>query len=497
MPKLSTKHANAEIVLFTDFSGGLNLARPPESIADNEMQAAINFEFAPDTGLLKVRGGLVPVHSFISPVSDIIPIAGTNSVLVRSGDELWRLDDNTAAKVEIFKKKADGTEETVSLLEGSEAVSYEYWGDNNSVLMVFGGPLYLYNGVKLEKIASAEAPTKAHIVFSRNGRVIIAEPEGDIVRYSGVGDPRKWEEGTDADSVSVQVGYKDGCNMKAISTLAGELIIFKCPDGQPEHGRIYRLRGDYPQWSIVPHARGSSAWNPQTVVNVSNDLLFLTREGLGNISTVTEYGDYRMGWAGAKVNPRLSQFLTGKCRVWHIALKGQVWVWDGRGETIWAYHYQIGQNGAWTTLKFPGVVSAVASVYGSTYVGIGNQIYRMNENSTDDNGAPINAVWKPRTLLRKNQILLKGVLASYLSTISSTAKVKIDKFELPLPLAGQGDIARMDDDIAAADEDPLIPSRSSMMRKRCNIRRWDITPEVVVTNGMFNLSSLGLEIAEV
>ena len=74
MPKLSVRHGNADMLMFSDFTGGLNLSCPPESLTETEMRVADNFEFAPETGLLRVRQGLKLVHKFTKPVTDIIPV---------------------------------------------------------------------------------------------------------------------------------------------------------------------------------------------------------------------------------------------------------------------------------------------------------------------------------------------------------------------------------------------------------------------------------------
>ena len=100
---------------------------------------------------------------------------------------------------------------------------------------------------------------------------------------------------------------------------------------------------------------------PQCVANVSTDLLFLTREGLGNLGTATEYGDFKLGWAGSKINPKLSPTLTENSRMWHLPQRGQIWVSDGASNDIWVYHYQIGK-GAWTRFTFTGRVTSVADV---------------------------------------------------------------------------------------------------------------------------------------
>ena len=229
MPRLSGRHSNSELVIFSDFSGGLNFARPPESIAENEMQEAVNFEFAPDTGMLRVRGGLALVHSFDSMVSDIMPIAGTSAVLVRAGNKVYRLTDHMGS----------ATADHINSVDGTKPVSYELWADGHQMIMTFGGSLFIYDGMNLNKVETQDAPTMVETLFTRNGRVIVAETGRDKIRYSGIGDPTKWVEGNNAaDAVGIDIGYKDGCNMKGITTMAGELIVFKCPDGQPEHGRI-------------------------------------------------------------------------------------------------------------------------------------------------------------------------------------------------------------------------------------------------------------------
>ena len=477
MPKLSVRHGNADMLMFSDFTGGLNLSCPPESLTETEMRVADNFEFAPETGLLRVRQGLKLVHKFTKPVTDIIPVprpanaANINeneAVLVRSGDTLYKISEYGGA----FNTTSQGT------VSGDKPVTYEIWGDDSEMVMAFGGILYHFRWdgsyVFFKAIDTEDAPKHVEILFNRNGRVIVAESNSDTIRYSGVGDLTLWKEEGDMDAVSVSVGYKDGCKMRAIASMAGELLIFKCPDGRPEWGKIYRLQGDYPDWTIIPFSRGSSAWNSQCVANVSTDLLFLTREGLGNLGTATEYGDFRLGWAGSKINPKLSPTLTENSRMWHLPQRGQVWVSDGVSNDIWVYHYQIGK-GAWTRFTFTGRVTSVADMPGGVYVAMGLSLYRMSDKSNDDDGTPIRASWRPKTSIKRNQILVKGCFVGYQGT--TDAKLIVEGFEVPLPQGGA---------------DNLL-----VERRRCNVRRWDVTPELVVQNGDFTLSFVGLDIAEV
>jgi hypothetical protein len=424
-------------------------------------------------------------------------------MLVRSGTDMYRFSNGAAA--------------FVGGVDGDLPGVYEFWGEDKDLLMVFGGHVHIYDGKTVTRIQTEGAPENANTVFYREGRVMITEARSDTIRYSGVGDPFRWIEDTNMDSARVEVGYKDGCDMTAIAEMAGEILAFKCPPGQPEYGRIYRLQGAVLNWTIIPYTEGISAWNPNAVANVNNNLLFITKEGLASLETVSEYGDFRQAWAGANINPALLTKLTSQCRLWHIPPKGQVWLWDGKGTEVWVYHSQMG--GAWTKFIFHGPVTAAAHINDEAYVAIGNILYMMSDSYSKDQleesleelepgedpedaqseeyTVPIIGRWRSKTLIRRNQILVKGVTAGYISSIDASAVVKVEGFRMPLPITAQGDIAAMDTDIAALDPDPLVPFRSSIMRRRCNIRKWEITPEIEITNGAFNLSFMNLEMAEV
>ena len=55
-----------------------------------------------------------------------------------------------------------------------------------------------------------------------------------------------------------------------------------------------------------------------------------------------------------------------------------------------------------------------------------------------------------------------------------------------------------DTQYASEDDDPLFPSGGVMTaRRRCIIRDWAITPEIIINGGGCSVSTLGLEIVEV
>jgi hypothetical protein len=180
----------------------------------------------------------------------------------------------------------------------------------------------------------------------------------------------------------------------------------------------------------------------------------------------------------------------------HLPNKNQVWVIDGKSGNVWCYHYAIG-NGAWTNLRFHGTVSTVSAVQDKVYLGIGNTLYRVNDARPDDPGVDIDALIRAKTLIKTNQVLLKGVMMKFDPSVTSKIHINVEGFDLSIASEYWGDIAYLDEDIAYFDGDVLVDPLVNTIRRRCNIRRWSFTPEIIVTNGQFSLSSFWLEVAEV
>lgn len=490
MATKSNKHGNAEQIYYGDFSGGINLSLPVEALAKNEMQLAENFEYDTKTGALKLRSGLVLMETLPTDIIDMIPVAGTDAVLVRCSDKkLYRIDTYSMSG-------------SLGVVAGDGRLSYVPWGDNAEVIMCAGARLYHYNGTTLSQVT--ESPARCDFCFVRAGRVGAVDSSSNTINYSGVGDVHNWQfesaEGdvwTDADAVSLEVGYKDGCDLVAVAPLASDLIVFKRPAGQPGLGKIYRVSGEYPNWTAPQHSSGSSTWNHRTWATTTNDLIFITAEGVASLGTVSDYGDIKMQWAGAKVNPRLAKEMSDVCCMWKMGGQSQLWVRVKSSADIWVYSYGIGE-GAWTTLKFPGVVADACTTGTNRYVAIGTQVFKMDEYFGDDNGQPFTGKIKMQGIRKMGMTLLKQLYVAYDSMAASSAKFIINGHEVDLPLGGQaGDMAATDEDDASEDDDDLLTATSASMRKRINIRTWDATAEVEVAEGPFNINAIGLEIAEV
>jgi hypothetical protein len=193
----------------------------------------------------------------------------------------------------------------------------------------------------------------------------------------------------------------------------------------------------------------------------------------------------------------MSVRLSSLCYLRNVPEKSQLWVLDGLSGDVWVYHYSIG-GGAWTLFRFGGVVTAVGSSGGLPLVALGTKLYRMDEALESDDGEKIDGWLKPRTIMRRNQVLLKQIMARFDSNATSEVHLRVEDMEFIIKYDDTGHIAFTDECIAYLDTEPLVPpARQAAIRRRCNIRRWAITPEIVVMNGAFQMTLLELEIAEV
>ena len=105
-----------------------------------------------------------------------------------------------------------------------------------------------------------------------------------MLLYSGVGDFNNWQEETDADALFLEVGYKDGGNIIAGALTYGSIIVFK------DNGYIYRIYGDYPNWTVVKIAETDSITS--NIYNMGGTILFGTKTGVKQISPTQVYGDF-------------------------------------------------------------------------------------------------------------------------------------------------------------------------------------------------------------
>ena len=475
----------------------------------NELKEAMNMEFSPLTGAMRVRGGLVWSARFQNYIDNVVPVRGRRGFLARVRASESDKKNKVPQKVWYFRW--NNIWPVTGKLSGVGDVSAAAWDEPGTVLIASGGKLQKFSDEPLPTLTTiANSPDECRMVFVRNGRVGVVNGD-DTITFSAVGDCESWEPDDDDDSSSkfIEVGYKDGMNINAIMPLSRDLIIFKAPPDEIDKGTIWRLSGDFPDWQLLEVAHNTGTFSQASVQAVGNDIYYITTAGLANLSSVTAYGEIKTAWPDRKVSSALVPLIDETAKLWDVPVKQQLWLLPTSGnskENIWVLDYS---RGIWTKFKFPENPIYAAGVDENLFIFIGRDIYEVNDGYPQDemkttsgfSKKTITAQMKLGTILSGRQTLIKGVFASFELTPECEAELVLGKFKMPFKIAGGIDYIYdppNDTQYASEDDDPLFPEGQVLTsRRRCIIRDWQIAPEINIKGGGCSVSTLGLEMAEV
>ena len=476
-------------ILYPAFDGGINLSVPPESLARNELMDAVNVEYSARTGAMTVRGGLMrrkvsivtaegSEEADIYDIENVCALKEWGSVIVRTvGKKIYWVDFRYGETVR-YELDLPGY-----LPWEHDAPIYALYFDEY-YLLTCGHLMYKLNeSGKIERIAIPDDPDngRPHILFPeqlifRAGRAGVVD--GDRLIFSAVGDSLDWDAwksgSTASDAQYIEIGYKDGLEIASVEPMLQDLIVFKSEYWSKSEGKIYRISGNYPDWTVSQITATEGTYSPETVRVCGNDIYYLTQGGLKRLSTVVEYGEVKTSQPDRKVNAELITELTPTARMWHIPHKSQLWIQaSSRNARIWIYDYGLG---IWTKYEFPDAPVSVESINGKVYVFMRDGIYEQDESceydeSADGTRQAVNGYMQLGTLTYGWQILLKGCYAEHALSPNGTGELSAGKFRMEF--------------------------KGTSSRRKCIVRGWTITPEVRLTCGGSRVSLIGFQTAEI
>ena len=469
--KLASKHSGVRLLQLSDFTGGINLAVPPEALAPNECQSLVNFEYDYVTGILKTRDGLEKLASLNTEIDQLYYAKNLDVLLVSSAGKLYKFNN-------------DNTFTLLGSLSGTKIPIFTEFG--NKVLIASGGNLQSYDGISLTTITTSPLCDYVNVQY---GRVILSKEGQDYLYFSGVGDETNWNfSGTDADALMLQVGYKDGGNILAVKMLNKDIIVFK------DNNRIYRVVGAYPGWAVYEITRKAGTLSRLSATEVGNNIAFVDWDGVKSLDTVIEYGDVKVAGLGEKINVWLKKNLNvPQIRIWHIFKKAQVWVKGQNDKVIYVFH--LGSK-AWSLFQFYKNVNAVAEKNNDIYVACENDLCKLS-NIPLDAGQNIQCMLITKRIQPLREFLLKGGKVFYEGLLVGNAVLEVNRLNVNLDFTTTDDIAFLDNDIAYSDSDPVYVQRENVLKFRCNHRMPYFEAKVYVMSGALKLYSLNFEIAEV
>lgn len=385
---------------FSDFSGGMNTAQPPEQIADNEAELIMNYEY--DYNRLRTRGG-------------------TSAPLVNVDDSIksFYYDAATEAYL-LFGAGTDKVKGNIYLAYIGEPATLvgQLTGNERPVCCKFDGCIYIASGDKLqyfdyEQLFIVESSKLCDNVFERLGRLVTTHRGDDNLYYSATGDAKSkdaWTDNSNDDSSSkwLEVGYKDDGDIITCKPMANDLLVFKT------NGRIYSVSGEYPAWNVSQVGEKSYAEDIQKSIEIVGDsVAFITRNGIRSVDTVQTYGNFTMNEIGYKFNKSLTANISNPM-CWNAVSKRQLIIRPSSSNKKLLFIYQYNMMAGYE-LEFPFDIDDMAETSNGIIILSGNALYRWSFEYSTDNGQPIKTKLVTRRLTtavafytRKYDIQIEG-----------------------------------------------------------------------------------------
>lgn len=407
MARLSVKHTGQQTVVLSDFTGGLNTTLAPEEIADNQMSECINLEPDPETGKLRTVAG---TEALVDTDFELIGAAydRINKIYLLFSTETATDDAGTSTTKHNVYTFDGTTTANVGTLAGDLVPVTALWEDG--VLLASGGKLQYWNGKAL--VTLDNSPSDCSLVFIRTGRVVVACPSEDKLHYSSIGDEETWTEDADdaSASVSLKVGYKDGGHYVAAVNLSDDVVIFK------DNGYVYRLTGDYPNWSIKRISHEVEIDGRLSAVGLNDRVAVLGDGRVHEIVTTQDYGDMRATDVSADVRTELVDMGTG-ARLCYVPSLAQVWAMqpDNGGRVLF---YDL-RHGGYYIRKFHSDVLGAFSVENVAVVVRKDGLVRLRDKTFIDRNSLMRWKFKLKRRMSYHEYLLKRVQVSITPFFSS------------------------------------------------------------------------------
>lgn len=458
----SNKH-QVQKVAFAPLSGGINVAVPPDQIAENEMQECENFIYEKDSYRLCGRGGLQHVSEFDSDIKSLFYDIDTNLVfafLENRDCYSLILGDTETSRSYLDKVTGNGKPKCCKF--------------NNDLFVASGEHLQFYNFSNDEHWLQTitDAPICDNL-FYRWGRLMVVMTGSDRVTYSSVGDAKSelaWQEKTNDPSASlwIDIGDYDSGDITDIVPLATDIIIFK------SNGKAYQFVGDSSTstWAVYNVANFTDLTGDFTpgmaATNIGNQIVFLSLRGLKTLSATQDYGNIAANDIGDKFNRLLTNNMY-EPEMYNLRRHKMLLIRPTADKKYFvAYNYGLG---AATVLRFGVDINYILETKDDLFIAAGNKIYRWTEEATTDDGEPIDYLIKPREVLGSDEMLIKAIDTKFTSDHAGNVSFKIgDRLNVTMPA-------------------------NSRRKVRCN-HSCDAVDVTVESNTRFELGHIYLDMAE-
>lgn len=404
------KHEAKQVLEFSDNTGGINISKEPDKIADNECVDATNFQFNFYTGRFCTRPAIgTPIDTESQPITHV-----------------WY---DSSTRLTYFFVGGASQKKTIKMLNGAGTIVT--LGTTTGTLdkpkcLNFGGNVFIASGRKLQaylvqppqwlisqrnKLVTLDGSSVADgtlnnspnvdVLYYKSGRLVCAASGDDTIYYSSVGDALSekaigidYDDPDDESSAKYisNVGADDAGKFLTIMPMSTDIVVFKTS------GNVYTVSGEAPNWYISLVGTNSDAVGGDAFVSFANDIAFVSTQGLRKLTNSATYGNYSTEEFGGKCNPDI---MDGVSNPWVADLRDrrQMVVAKNNYSGLYVFHYNLG---AFTKWEFNDITindmteTQNGVLVAGTYNNQGFLSYFDDTISADFNSVPINQTYESR-----------------------------------------------------------------------------------------------------
>lgn len=394
---------------------GVNYGRTGEAMGDNELQAARNVIYDPNTMRLTTRPGTACVlseagkmTSSIRAIYHYVKDSSTAYLVCASGSTLYYLSGNTLTEIGSL---------------ASSSVMPSFLTFNGKLLIADGSAaIRTWDGSTYTTIAGS--PQADCLSMIKNRVVANAVNEPDSVYLSAPNDETDWN--TAGSAVGLRAGFGDGLKVNGFAVLGDDLFISKVGRSTTSAKKIYRLNVaalTTTSWYCEHFSSNNAFVAHQCAVSAFNNVYFADTNGFKTVKGIQEYGDLAVLPAGTKVNSILENAV---CTQMAFTASYDA-IWFLVSNRIYCY---TAFNDAFTDMDFTwGAVTAVCDANGIVYLGGDNgYLYKLDEDRYRDEVTPNTHEYYESYVVTKafsagEEILLKRLRALFRPKAASTINV--------------------------------------------------------------------------
>ena len=235
------------------------------------------------------------------------------------------------------------------------------------------------------RVRDVNCPNQPAVVIAA-GKVFCADD--DIVAYSATTNPLDWSARDDAGYVPFGLQPHGGAPAKALALYRGNLVIWS------EQGfQLWQVDEDPARFALLDAVPIGSRYH-RTAVPVSNDLVWLSSEGVRNFGTAGAQANLQAGYFGKAIDPLVQASLAARKSedsLFAFFYPGAGQYWLVLGATVYVLTMNGGEDAmSWSRYTFPSAIEHAALADGELYLRSGDRVWQLDDQAVadDEGGTP-------------------------------------------------------------------------------------------------------------